>query len=196
MRAEYMYILMVRLSLFSIAFAALMMGCSTLKVSYDYDAGTDFTGLKTFDWVPAPERDEEYEDVMARARDEVDGQLRGKGITRSVENPDFLIAVYGGKEVTREVMNWGYTHARSQIGRYERNRYPRGRTMDVYENAEGELLLNFINPETKELFWQGSARGAVVPDPTAARRDSTIREAVTKILENFPPGPSGGKMIK
>ena len=70
-------------------------GCSSMKVTYDYDPGADFSTYRTFDWVAGPQEptgdpriDNQLTDIRIRVT--VDGQLTLKGYRRvASEKPDF-----------------------------------------------------------------------------------------------------------
>lgn len=161
-----------------------VVGCSTISANYDYDPNADFTSLRTFNWFPFPENAREHELILKRVKTEVNAQLGSRGLNKS-DNPDFLIAVHGGKQAKVDIVDWGYSY-----GRY-RGYGPRMGTqrIDVYEYEEGSLILDFVDTGTKELVWRGSATGVLLPNPSPAERGKRIREAVTKILENYPPKP-------
>lgn len=61
--------------------------------------------------------------------------------------------------------------------------------MDIYEYEEGSLILDFVDPKTKNLIWRGSGKAQVDSAMTPESRDKLINEAVAKILKNFPPSP-------
>jgi hypothetical protein len=51
---------------------------------------------------------------------------------------------------------------------------------------QGTLVVFVVDPETRNLLWQGAVVGADV-----SRRNNTesLRAAVTQMLREFPPGP-------
>ncbi len=57
--------------------------------------------------------------------------------------------------------------------------------MNEYE--EGTLLLDFLHPESHQLFWRGSASALISENVTPEERQAKVRAAVEKILERFPP---------
>ena len=59
--------------------------------------------------------------------------------------------------------------------------------VDSYQYKEGTFILDFIKPASKNLIWHGSARVALDYADTPEKRDKLIKEAMKKILQNFPP---------
>ena len=53
----------------------------------------------------------------------------------------------------------------------------------------GTLQIDLIDAKTDQLVWRGSAEKVVDTSPTPAQRSAAIREAVSKILSDYPPKP-------
>jgi hypothetical protein len=177
----------ITMTLVLMGILALTLSCSTIRASYDYDPEVDFSLKVTYDWLPMGKAAPDRELIVKRVKSEVTQQLAQKGVTRSEDNPDFLIAVHGGKQTKLSVEDWGYSYGRDRSGGYRP--YRGGRVIDVYQYEEGTLILDFVDSGSKELIWRGSATGIMAPHPTPSQRGRKVQEAVTKILENFPPGP-------
>lgn len=178
----------------------LALGCASISVNYDFDPQVDFSKIRTYNWIPAPEKARMDELTMKNITFQVNKQLQAKGFTMTTDNPDVLIAAHTAKEKKVDTQAWGYTYGSGGYyhGVWAGTRTPWGgptwRTpgpyyenyrsgMETYEYEVGTLVLDFVNPKTKELVWRGSAVGIV--DPAAASKDLT--EAVTKLLDHFPP---------
>lgn len=168
------------LSFFLLFFAA---GCSTVNVNnvnYDYDPEVNFTNLNTFKWLPDPISATRHGLVVNRIKTAVKRELESKGIVMVLDNPDFLIAIRGEKQLRTDVIDWGYSY-----GRY--GRYWGPGEIDVYQYEEGTLILDFIDANIKELIWRGTVTGIVDPGLSPEKRTEKINKAVAKILEKFPP---------
>jgi hypothetical protein len=153
-----------------------MIGCSTLRVNYDYDPETDFSTMKTFDWHPVPPGGSVNDLVVKQVRGEVIQQLEGKGLKSGQEKPDFLIAIHGGKVAKLDIVDWGYSYGGpGRYGRY--GPYSTSRRIDVQEYEEGTLILDFVDTDTKELIWRGTATDALDANPTPDERRKQIQEA-------------------
>jgi hypothetical protein len=166
--------------------AAGLIGCSTLRVDCQYDPQTDFSSMKTFGWHPVPPAGSVNELVVKQVRGEAMQLLEGKGLKSGQDNPDFLIAIHGGKVSKLDIVDWGYSNGGS--GRYGRyGPYSTSRRIDVQEYEEGTLILDFVDTDTKELIWRGTATDALDANATPEDRRKQIRKAVTTILAKYPP---------
>lgn len=175
-----------------------LSGCATMRVSSDYDTGADFMALHSYDWVPSPKIKSgdpqiQYGSLMeARVKRLVEEQLTHKGYVKDIAQPDFLVTYHVAVEdkVSVTYINelygygpgWG-TGYRRNIHRYG---YPGSATM-VSEYQLGTLLLDVVLADNKQLIWRGSATDEVYPELGQDAREKRLREAVQKILAQFPP---------
>ena len=153
-------------------------GCSTTGGQYVYETKADFTNLNTFDWFAVPQEAQLNELVVTDVKDAVNRELAAKGKEKVSENPSFLIALHISKQLKRN--DWSLSDVR--YGSY-RTRLPQ-----VYE--EGTMILDFVDPETKELLWRGSATAVVESVLTPEEQKSRINKVVSKILDKFPQNQS------
>ena len=56
----------------------------------------------------------------------------------------------------------------------------------VSTSTEGVLYIDLIDAKKKELVWQGQGTGGL--SQNMEKKDERIKEFVTKILEQYPPG--------
>lgn len=171
--------------LFMISF---IVSCtSTYGVKHDYDKKVDFSNLKTFDWLQVPNKPNIDNLVLERVKNAVSAELTAKGFTKTSDNPDFLIAEHIGKKDRVQVSDWGYGYGghRGYRGGYWG---PSGAS--TYKFEEGSLILDFVDPKTKDLIWRGSAKAEVQNIDTPEKKDKLIKTVVKEILEPFPPSPS------
>jgi Domain of unknown function (DUF4136) len=161
-------------------FIGFTISCSSIyDVKSDYDRQTNFSTLKTFDWMQAPQRTRVNSLIVQRVKNAVNAELEAKGLTMTSNNPDFLIAEYHGKKDQIQISDWGY-------GRAHRYGYsPAG--VSVYEFEEGSLILDFVDTESKKLIWRGSAKAQIDSVDTPEKSEKLINAAVNKILEKYPP---------
>ena len=164
--------------LFILLSLVILTGCSTNESKYDYESKADFTNLNTFDWFAVPQEAHLNEMVVKDVKDAVNRELAAKGMKKVSENPSFLIALHISKQLKRN--DWNLSDIR--YGSY-RTRLPQ-----VYE--EGTMILDFVDPETKELLWRGSATAMVKSVLTPEEQKNRINKVVSKILDKFPPTQS------
>lgn len=160
-------------------------GCSTLDIKFNYNPTTDFTRLQTFDWLPVPENAEIKKLDVDRIKNAVNSQLEAKGLRMSSQDPHFLIAMHVGKEEKIEVIEWGYSYGPVDSYWYKGAWKPGD--ISIYQYEEGTLVLDFVDPKTKEMIWRSVAKAEIRPGKTPEKQEQKINKAIQKILENFPP---------
>ena len=173
----------------------IMTGCASIYIDYDYDPLVDFAGIRTYDWLPIPEKARANELTIKHIKSAVNRELAAKGLIPASKDSDVFIALHGGRERKVDVQEWGYAYRRG--GYYGRGPYGgrpyRGYAgpetvqyrsgVDTYEYEVGTLILDFVDAKKKELVWRGTAHGVI--DPQITRE--FIDETVAKILANYPP---------
>jgi hypothetical protein len=169
-------------------FIGFTVSCSsTYGVKYDYDTNANFADLKTFDWMPVPEKAGIDSLVVQRVKNAVNAELQAKGLMMTPDNPDFLIAQHLGTKDKVQVRDLGYNY-----GPYERYRFGLWGPDEVstYKYEEGSLILDFVDAKSKKMIWRGSAKAEVQNVDTAEKSEKLINSAVHEILKKFPPVPS------
>jgi hypothetical protein len=61
-----------------------------------------------------------------------------------------------------------------------------GRSKDRVKQ-EGTLYLNFINPGSNALIWQGSATATLKEQTSPEEQQQRIDQIIAELLKNFPP---------
>jgi hypothetical protein len=107
-------------------------------------------------------------------RDRVASDLQSKGLTQSADNPDLVVAYHTKTEQKTDVTDWGYG------GYYWGG--PGGVTVDQY--TQGTLLIDLIDPKTKQVVWRGTA-SAIVNHPDNPDTGK-IASAVDKLMKKYP----------
>ena len=168
--------------LFLIAFlASAIVSCSLVyNVSFDSDGSVDLLQLSTYDWLPIPKEANINNLDEARIKKTVNAELEAKGLRLTSDNPDFLIAPDIITKDKLRVTQWGYPYY------YSYRTYDGSWSVNAYQYEEGTFILDFLKPTSKDVIWQGSARGAIDYADTPEKRDRLIKEAMQKILQNFP----------
>ena len=169
----------------AITVVVLLNGCSSMRITSDYDPQTNFAGLRTFDWLSReqqPTGDPRVDNSLidTRIRRAVEAQLDSNGFQkRDRKKPDFLVTYHAFLDTK---LDFSRTNERSRYGGRER-----GGQVYVRQYEQGTLMLDVIHPTTKELMWRGIAEAVVNPYSTPEKSEKKIREAVRRILERFPP---------
>jgi hypothetical protein len=164
-------------------------GCSSMQISSDYDPSVDFSRLQSYGWMPDsrpdtgnPRLDSSLLD--ARVRRAVDIQLAARGHSEvSPDEADFLVSYHVGLESKLDVDtfydSYGYGWGRGYG--------PMMYDTVVREYEQGTLLLDFVDPKTRNLVWRGSASAEITTGGTPEKRQERVDKAVARMLERFPP---------
>lgn len=171
----------------ALGLTVLGVGCSTISTNYDYDTATDFSRLRTYDWMKVPPSSQTSPFVLDRIKTATDRVLHAKGYQQTSNNPDFLLAAHAGQQSKIQVTDWGYGYGYApRARRYRGGRY-RGGGLDVYEYHEGTLILDVVDARSKNLIWRGTATGTIDPGATPEKKTQKIDDAVQEVLRDFPP---------
>ncbi len=165
----------------------MVSGCSSVNTSYDYDTQADFSKFQTFAWMPretttggnAQQAQADNSLFDQRLKNAVNNNLDAKGYTIDTTEPDFVIIYHTGVQDKVNVTNWGYTY-----GPYWG---PWGESVDVTQYTEGTLILDFINYETKNILWRGTAQKALSGNVKPEDAERNLQKAVDQLLAKFPP---------
>ncbi len=175
-------------AVYIVCLMAIAAGCSSLDIKYNYNPTTDFTRLKTYDWLSVPVKAEINKLDVERIKSAVNTQLEAKGLKMTSRDPHFLIAIHLGKKEKIEVIEWGYSYG--PVNSYWYKGALKPGDISIYQYEEGTLILDFVDATTREMIWRSVAKAEVRPGKTPEKQEKQIKKAVQKILENFPPTSS------
>jgi Domain of unknown function (DUF4136) len=170
----------------SLLLLLLVSSASSQKVAVGYDHAADFSKIKTYTWtkgVPA-----KNPDIDSHIISSVEKQLAAKGLTKVNEGGDMLISYHAAvmpdfEQVTvARPGTWG----------------PRtGSTDAAWQVVRGSLILEMVNPSTKQELWRGSATDTLSnegPTIDVAKNLDKSKKKVTKVVEKllkyYPPKSS------
>jgi len=144
---------------------------------------------KTFRVLPIPERrggpSSSPDDPMLvnslsnRAlRNDLVQAFEDRGYVETETAPDFDVAYYASAKEKLDVTAWDYGYA-------WRPRWWHGwGPADVTEYTEGSVIIDVIDPTTKELLWRG--RGVAAVSDNEGVYESDLKKTVTAVLDKFP----------
>jgi hypothetical protein len=174
-----------------ILLTASLIACSSISVSSDYDVTVDFDSLRSYDWTPKVEAEDDDPRLNnslldGRVRRAVDYELAQRGFERDVEgSPDFWVTYHVGfdrkLDVTTVQSYPGYYGGYRNWGGYSETR--------VREYDEGSLLIDVVDPKNETLIWRGSAFAPLRERATPEERTARIDEVVGAVMKKFPPQP-------
>jgi len=163
------------------------VGCSTVKVAYDYDKQTDFSKYKTY---VISEETMKMENVNQLDRDRiitaVGTQMAAKGFTKAGDNADVILDIrIKGEEIqtATATSTGGYGYGRWGYGGGF------GTTQINYDKyTEGTLFITLIDKVTEKIAWQGTGKKTIEENASSEKKVKNIDYAVSQIFTNYPPG--------
>jgi len=182
------------LMLFTVVLA--LSGCSSLRTASDYDKNVDFSTYKTYNF---------YDKGIARVRlnnldkrrlmAAVEAEMNAKGFVKA-DKPNLLVnlvvvarektdvygpAYYGG---------WGWGGGWGWRGGWGSPFWGGGPSY-VNQYIEGTIIIDFLDPAKKILFWHG--RGSGFNLDNLNKREERLYTGVREILAQYPPNAIAAK---
>ncbi len=175
---------MKKLSILLLAFA--FFGCSTIKVTYDYDKQADFSKYKTYSF------SESINDLglgdlnRDRIIKAVENEMSAKGFTMA-EDPDLVVDMHlkAKQKVDATATTSGYGY-----GGPWRYGYGGGFSttqVSYNEYTEGTLFINLVDMSTEKIVWQGIGTKTLDESANAQKREDNINYSIKQIFTNYPP---------
>jgi hypothetical protein len=175
-----------------VAFLILLSGCKIAPpVTTDYDTNYDYKGLKTFAWMPIVGEKKLTSLDNRRQAKAIEDTLIAKGF-RMVKEPGSASFLLKTRTITDKktdveafVRVWGYNpYFHHPFG------WPHvGPTTIKREYEVGTLVLDIVDPQEKEVIWQGaiSRKLGLYRNRTPEQRDEIALINAQAMLASFPP---------
>lgn len=162
----------------------IITGCSSLKISSDYDRKANFRDYRTFNFTKEVDRINLSGLNRDRLKDDIAAQMESRGY-RMASSPDLLVNVFikGKTRMSATATTfgspwgWGYYHGWGWGG-------PSSTYVDVNKYVEGTMFIDVIDVQQKRMIWEGIAEGMM--DPRTKTTEKDLNKVVNKIFENFP----------
>ena len=103
----------------------------------------------------------------------VGDRLEAKGLRRTADNPDLLVAIHRTVEGTLNTRGSGYEF--------------RGGRMRSYELQSGTLVVDLVLASSRQVAWRGTASGAFRFDAVPEERKKLLDEVLDEMFADFPP---------
>jgi len=170
--------------------AGLLAACASVHVRTTAAPQVQLTGLHTFAMLDTPRRrsgagggDNDpmlQNSITSRAlRSHLIAQFEAHGYTLDSVKPDFAVAYYATANEKLDVSQYDYGY-RWRPGWWGPISYP-----DVQQYTQGTVIVDAINPATKELEWRGQGTARVSDDPQTYAKE--LDKTVEAIVDRFPP---------
>lgn len=168
----------------------LLAGCARFNVRSDWDASASFDNMQSFEWLEPP--------IFEGANPFADNSLMRKRVRLALEN---ALAARGFRQVGAGqgadfIVTWAVTleerlRVQDGIGVGVRGSYGYGYGSiysgpSVRDYQESTLVIDFLDPATRELIWRGWGTG-IVGTRDRDRGDRKMAAGVKAILATFPP---------
>lgn len=163
--------------------------CTSVRVLSDYDKEANFNGYKSYAFYKTGIDKAHISDLdKKRILKAIDTEMSSRGMTKS-QNPDILISIFTKEREQVDVYNnyWGGRYGWGWSPWYWGPGY-HGNGTSVSTRTQGSLYIDLIDAENKELVWQGKGIGTLSNTKNIEKKEERIREFVTEILQQYPPG--------
>jgi hypothetical protein len=158
-----------------------------VRLGQDYESQTNFSRYKSFDWATVSQEEDGASSwnspfVDRRVHAAVETFLIQNGYPKSSNGkPDFLVTVHLTAvkmvEVDQSVDGW------------PGHRYPGDSAFEtvIIEYDEGTVIIDFLDADTKILFWRGTGTRRIDYSSSPQSSADTINRWVAEILKQYPP---------
>lgn len=158
------------------------LGCSSLRVSNDYDPGFNFSEQKTFAVV---HHSREGEDTLLndRIQKAMEADISSKGYIKMQKEEADLVFVFHTTAESKTDIDTDY----QMIG-YGRYAYGGGMvaTTRTYHYTKGTLIIDALNPKDEKIVWRGIGTDTLREKKTPQKRTEYVNEVVKEIMKSFP----------
>ncbi len=159
-----------------------------VSVSHYTAEGADFSGMRTFSWVPLIETiasSDFPQDVLVSMKVAFTDALVARGFTQTANTPDLFVALYLSRNGRIQSTDWGYNYRWDE---QSWSGYWQERRVSTREYEEGTLVLDLIDARKQELAWSGTATAVLRAAESGEARNKRIDEAVEKLFAEVPFG--------
>lgn len=169
-----------------------LSSCVSVRVLSDYDKEANFNSYKSYAFYKTGIDKAHISDLdKKRILKAIDTEMSSRGMVKSQE-PDILISIFTKEREQVDIYNnywggggmygWGWNPW------YWGGYGPGWGGPSVSTRTQGSLYIDLIDAKNKELVWQGKGIGTIGNTKNIERKEERIREFVTEILNQYPPG--------
>ncbi len=173
---------MVRSLVVFLMAAFLLVSCSSLRVSSDYNPSFNFSKLKTFAIVYNRQGNSPMQQRIVEA---LTHEFKAKGyVPAPREKADFFVVFHTNIKNKRQVVT---DYQRVGLYPYGFGTYAMVPIQREYEYKEGKIIVDALDPKTKNIFWRGIATDRLKSYKTPQERMKYAMEVARELLKSFPP---------
>ncbi|MCP4975049.1 MAG: DUF4136 domain-containing protein [Maribacter sp.] len=169
-----------------------LSSCVSVRVLSDYDKEANFNEYKSYAFYKTGIDKAHLSDLdKKRILKAIDAEMSSRGMVKE-QNPDLLISIFTKEREQVDIYNnywggmYGWGWSPWYYGGYGPGwgwNYP-----NVSTRTQGSLYIDLIDAKNKELVWQGKGVGTLNNTKNIEKKEERIREFVTEILQQYPPG--------
>lgn len=169
--------------------AAVLAGCSSVRVTTDHAEGTDFSAFRTFQYQDSADSLAASSPLAhTRIVNAIRGAMVASGLAEVTEDPDLRVTYYGSIDHETHFQTT-YSGPPHRSGSPWHNSGTGVGTVTSTTRAmtvkRGTLVIDVWDASTNTLVWRSVATSALDSDPRSSAR--TIKEAVERAFRQFPP---------
>ena len=185
---------MKTMKIFALPVLALLFlsSCVSVRVVSDYDKEANFNTYNTYAFYKTGIDKAHISDLdKKRILKAIDAEMSSRGLVKA-QDPDLLISIFTKEREQVDVYNnyWGGYYGWGWSPYYYGGYGPGWGWYgpSVSTSTQGSLYIDLIDAKNKELVWQGKGVGTLNNTKKIEKKEERIREFVTKILQQYPPG--------
>ena len=169
-------------ALATVAAAAVLIPSLALaqKTNSDYDKSTNFATFRTYALKDGTKVGDPLIDNRIVAA--IEAELATTGLTKDDTKPDIFVVYHIALDKEKDISAWS-----TGAGPYGWRYGMASTDVQVRQILIGTLVLDIADANKGAIVWRGVGVKEVDPEAKPEKRDKNIREAVKKILKNYPP---------
>lgn len=166
----------------ALVFLGFLVACSSVRVNYDYDKGTDFSKYSTYNYFMDMETGLSQLDEK-RLFHVLDSTLQTKGLLLA-EEPDLLINIISqeNRDTNQNAVGIGLGGTNRTIGGGVSVGIPIGGSQ-----LQRIIQFDLVDNEKNALIWQAISKSAFRPKATPEVREEQLKKVVDEVFSSFPP---------
>ncbi len=177
--------------------AAILTGCTGMKVTSDHDEAYNYSRIKTYEWVDAPEEIQQQDDTYFNVdlQKALNNQLTLRGWEQVLETTNASIQVvyyiklkeqeeYTATNQNERDFSGGFVYNQDKKWGYE-EREP---DLNVYTVEIGTLTILLYDVKTGDRIWRGSLKTKLDRSRPIDSQQETIRKVAQKLMDRIPAG--------
>jgi len=156
-------------------------------VKYNFLPGTDFAKYKTYKWVRVPNVQYPNQIMDTQIMQSIDAQLALKGLTRSEENPDLVVAYQAAVNQEKQWNSYSSGGDMWGWGRWGGWGGMQTTTTTSQTINIGTLNLDIYDAAAKTQIWRGEASKTLGSGKDPEKVKKNLDKAMAKMMKNYPP---------